>query len=172
MDFHADIRDAKVIVGAPRHPGVDVEAPQASSSSSQETKLRTDLPPDILVLTLDSGYMAFVYARNCSQQGQVDFVVSKQRIDSRGRHPTHLGKSVAVDPRSRAMAVTAYQDSFRLYSLRPMSEIQQQMAEGRDINPIKAEKSFEVKGLILHMEFLYPSPNDPEHVILLLFLIE
>lgn len=53
-----------------------------------------------------------------------------------------------------------------------MKDIHQQIANGQDVNPIKDEKTFEVKGLIVHMEFLYPSPNDPEHVILLLFLVE
>lgn len=57
------------------------------------------LPPHILALTLDSGHLAFVYAKDSDVQGEVDFVVSMKRIDSKGVHPTHLGKSIAIDPR-------------------------------------------------------------------------
>lgn len=57
------------------------------------------LPPHILALTLDSGHLAFVYAKDSNVQGEVDFVVSMKRIDSKGVHPVHLGKSIAVDPR-------------------------------------------------------------------------
>lgn len=53
-----------------------------------------------------------------------------------------------------------------------MNELHRQMEENLPLNPIKEEKSFEIKGLIIHMEFLYPSPDDDDHVILLLFLIE
>jgi hypothetical protein len=71
------------------------------------------------------------------------------------------------------MAVTAYQDYLRIYALHPMDELHRQIAEGLPLNPIKEEKTFEVKAsLILHMEFLYPSQNDPSQVILILFLIE
>ena len=59
---------------------------------------RARLPADILVLTLDSGLLAFVYAKDSRERGEVEFVVSTKRIDSRGVHPTHLGKSIAVDP--------------------------------------------------------------------------
>lgn len=91
-DFHADIRDAKVF-GTPRTSDIDGPA------SNNRVDATSPQPPDILALTLDSGHLAFVYAQSCSEQGQVKFIVSKQRIDSRGIHPTHLGKSIAVDPR-------------------------------------------------------------------------
>jgi hypothetical protein len=71
------------------------------------------------------------------------------------------------------MAVAAYQDSFRIYALHPMEELHRQMMEDLPLNPIKEERTFEVRGaVIIHMEFLYPSPGDEEHVILVLFLIE
>jgi hypothetical protein len=71
------------------------------------------------------------------------------------------------------MAVTSYQESFRMYSLHPMEELHRQMEEGLPLNPIKEEKTFQVRGcVIVHAEFLYPSRNDPDHVMLLLFLVE
>lgn len=68
--------------------------------------------------------------------------------------------------------MAAYQDSFRMYALHSTDELERQLRQGQALNPIKEEKTFDVKGLILHMEFLHPSPEDHDHVILLLFMIE
>jgi hypothetical protein len=47
------------------------------------------------------------------------------------------------------------------------------MSEGLPLDPIKEERTFDVKGsFIVHMEFLYPSPEDKDQVLLVLFLIE
>lgn len=59
-----------------------------------------------------------------------------------------------------------------MYALHSTDELERQLRQGQPLNPIKEEKTFDVKGLILHMEFLHPSPGDHEHVILLLFVIE
>lgn len=68
--------------------------------------------------------------------------------------------------------MAAYQDSFRMYALHSTDVLERQLRQGQALNPIKEEKLFDVKGLILHMEFLHPSPEDHDHVILLLFMIE
>lgn len=59
-----------------------------------------------------------------------------------------------------------------MYALHSTDELERQVRQGLPLNPIKEEKTFDVKGLILHMEFLHPSPDDQDHVILLLFVIE
>lgn len=59
-----------------------------------------------------------------------------------------------------------------MYALHSTDELERQLRQGQPLNPIKEEKTFDVKGLILHMEFLHPFPGDHEHVILLLFVIE
>ena len=70
--------------------------------------------------------------------------------------------------------MAAYQENFRIFALHPMAELHRQMMEGLPLDPIKEERSFDVGGraCILHMEFLYPSSNDQDHVMLVLFLIE
>lgn len=55
------------------------------------------LPPHILALTLDSGYIGFLYA--VTKGDEVEFVMSTRRIDAKGVHPKNLGKSLAVDPK-------------------------------------------------------------------------
>lgn len=109
-DFQADIRHAKVF-GSPRkhfYSAQDAIFQQELASQLQDdVAMRGEgnddnkpiLPPHILALTLDSGHLAFVYAKDSNVQGEVDFVVSMKRIGSKGVHPTHLGKSIAIDPR-------------------------------------------------------------------------
>ena len=71
------------------------------------------------------------------------------------------------------MAVTAYQDSFRVYALHSMEEMQRQMAAGEKLNPIREEKTFDVQGcVIVHAEFLYPAKDAEEMVMLVVYLVE
>lgn len=101
--FGAEIRDAKVF-GTQRKvnpSGVrrgDVLRKIKDEGEEDDGQMRNH-PPDILALTLDSGELAFLYAKDSSEQGQVEFVESRRRIGMRGVHPSHLGKSIAVDPR-------------------------------------------------------------------------
>ena len=55
------------------------------------------LPPHILALTLDSGYIGFLYA--VTKDDEVEFIMSKVKIDEKGVNPKTLGKSLAVDPK-------------------------------------------------------------------------
>lgn len=172
-DFHAEIRAANAF-GSRRKSslsGVQNRDVAAVAESSKDSKI--GLPADILVISLDSGHLAFIYAKNYPIHDGVDFVLSTRRVGSRGLHPKSLGASIAVDPFSRAMAINAYQDSFRMYALHSMDEIHRQMSEGLPLNPVKEERTFQLKGcFIVHMEFLYPSPTEPDHVILVLFVVD
>lgn len=62
---------------------------------AEDTKRK--LPPHILVLTLDSGYIGFLYA--VTKGDEVDFIMSTRKIDEKGVKPKTLGKSLAVDPK-------------------------------------------------------------------------
>ena len=93
-DIGAEIRDACVF-GAKRPIQFSTGSPGMSPSEDRKCRL----PAEILAMTTDAGYLQFLYARDCEEQGQVDFVVSKRRIGSRGVHPSHLGKCIAVDHR-------------------------------------------------------------------------
>lgn len=87
-DFRGQIRDACVF-GSQRESRFE-------AASNAEVKLAS--PADLLVLTMDSGHLAFIYARDSQEQGQVDFKVSTKHLDSRGVKPSNLGRIVAVDP--------------------------------------------------------------------------
>lgn len=91
-DFQADIRHAKVFATGTRSAGnLDV---LSNDVMAEDTKGL--LPPHILALTLDSGYMGFLYA--VVKGDEVEFVMSTRKIGAKGVHPMNLGKSLAVDP--------------------------------------------------------------------------
>ena len=99
-DFRAEIRDVKTF-GAKRRVnpgGVEAWGEPRKIKDEEGVVKRVDLPADVLAVTLDSGEMAFLYARHSEEQGQVGFVESRMKIGSRGVHPSHLGKSIAIDP--------------------------------------------------------------------------
>ncbi|PWW76411.1 hypothetical protein C7212DRAFT_357349 [Tuber magnatum] len=123
-DFQASIRHARVF-GSPRrnfHSPQDAIFKQELATQSQDDVVMRGvgeggvnggilpgaaegddpkplLPPHILALTLDSGHLAFVYAKSSEEQGEVNFVVSMKRIDQKGIRTETLGRSIAVDPR-------------------------------------------------------------------------
>jgi hypothetical protein len=97
-DFHAEIRAANAF-GSRRKSslsGVQNRDVAAVAESSKDSKI--GLPADILVISLDSGHLAFIYAKNYPIHDGVDFVLSTRRVGSRGLHPKSLGASIAVDP--------------------------------------------------------------------------
>lgn len=105
-DFRGNIRHAQVF--ATQKLGSGYTPPQPDSTQSQGVSMQLDgdddrkqtLPPHLLVLTLDSGYLAFVYAKDSGVQRDVEFVVSMRRIGPGGSHLSHLGRAIAVDPKS------------------------------------------------------------------------
>ncbi|KAF8544952.1 hypothetical protein BDD12DRAFT_722887 [Trichophaea hybrida] len=96
-DFRAEIRDARVF-GSQRESNLSGLPRDESMSSYGSEDFKRRLPADILVLTMSSGHLAFVYAKDTPEQGHVEFIISMKRIDSKGVHPTLLGKSITVDP--------------------------------------------------------------------------
>ncbi|KAI9672529.1 MAG: hypothetical protein M1817_003295 [Caeruleum heppii] len=130
------------------------------------------LPPQILVLSLDTGDLMFLFARE-SAAGGIEFITQIRPLPDQPDLLDRVGRHVAVDPKSRAMAVAAYQNCFTLYALRPISELRQQSHAGHEIShptidPVREERQFAVDGLIVRIEFLHPAADDEKHVILLL----
>lgn len=102
-DFQADIRHARVISCDQSSVFSDPDAIKAEdifTDDQMSEDSKKILPPQILALTLDSGHLAFLYAVNRdSEEKKIEFVLSTKTIDSKGVHPRHLGKSLAIDPR-------------------------------------------------------------------------
>nr|XP_036575755.1 thermotolerance protein [Colletotrichum truncatum]KAF6782379.1 thermotolerance protein [Colletotrichum truncatum] len=128
------------------------------------------LPPHLLLLVLESGTFVFLFIRK-DLHGKLEFVASPFHNPAR-RLGHHLGFHVAVDPRSRYIAVADAQNKFVVYELESMESLSDQYMRQKSITPIKAHHPRAVQGTILKMEFLYPRPEDQYHVILLIILVK
>ncbi|KAL9578292.1 MAG: hypothetical protein Q9212_005809 [Teloschistes hypoglaucus] len=148
------------------------------SLSPPETKPEpfheNEIPPQILVLSLASRMLAFVFAYH-DIFGGVHFLSNTWPLPPQVSPMEELGVHLAVDPKSRAMAVGAYENRLVLYALKTMDEMRQEVQAFGQMNahrfmPIRKEKHTEVDGVILKMEFLHPPVGDDHYVILLLIV--
>ena len=107
-DFGSPIRSARVL-GAVRKSaapvdtnlddGIDAiikqEVPESMDTRSDAPQ---EIPPQILVLALDSNILVFLFAM---QDGvdDVRFISCQRPLPVKGRHAEQLGKHIAVDPK-------------------------------------------------------------------------
>lgn len=114
--FEARIRHARVF-GMPREPAFsydqtikveDVEAmaisdsnpllPGQSGRMKPRGRARVSVPPQILVLSLDTGSLLFVFAYE-SADGTVHFMTSSRALPTGPSELEEPGKRIAVDPK-------------------------------------------------------------------------
>ncbi|KAJ5824085.1 hypothetical protein N7447_006425 [Penicillium robsamsonii] len=161
-DLEGSLIGAKVI-------NVSTQLPwetQAPSSSMVHPYDQNNLPPQILFLAMDSNELLFMY---CSEMGDGPFVSYNRALPRDINIADKYGRHIAVDPKSRAVAVSASRNFFGVLWLKSPGELQMQMAQGK-LNPISSESFFQLDGDILFMEFLYPKDNNDKRVILLLIV--
>ena len=127
-----------------------------------------DLPPQVLVLTLETQELLFVSLHLMPdrsykfRQTGVPLPTSLDYLEALGRH-------LAVDPRSKAIAVGALEGSFAIYQTKEVSQLRGDISRGlQNRCLIKAQQTIKVNGVILQMDFLYPGPTDDEYVVLVL----
>ncbi|KAF7719921.1 Uncharacterized protein PECH_005778 [Penicillium ucsense] len=122
-----------------------------------------DLPSQILVLSLEMRELQFLYY---TMSGDKKFITYRRPLPVDVDLAERFGKHIAVDPKSRAIAVGASRHYFGLFLLKSSAAIQQQMSQQR-LDPIKSESFFRCEGTIQFMEFLYPKAADDTRIILL-----
>ncbi|KAI9880096.1 MAG: hypothetical protein M1830_005341 [Pleopsidium flavum] len=175
-DFGSTIRTARVFGTArkPAVPGLDAFIKRESEEMELDTPREQEVPPQILVLTLESKELVFLFAFE-DGHGQVKFIASHRPLPDQRSYLEQHGKHVAVDPKSRALAVAACEGLFSLYALKSMDQLRRDMEypgflDPNGFNPIKEERHLSLDGVILKMEFLYPPTGDDQHVILMLIV--
>ncbi|KAB2577972.1 hypothetical protein DBV05_g3334 [Lasiodiplodia theobromae] len=163
-DFGSRIRAARVF-GEPRkfiHPPMTEKA-----QIPMEIDWNELVPPQILVLTLESQELLFLFARP-RRDGTVEWKESCIPLSPDASLLEQPGKHLAVDPRSRALAVGAAESSIFIYAAKTMPELRSNIShDTQNWTPLKSERPVAIPGTILKMEFLYPEPDDEHHVILL-----
>ncbi|GAQ33396.1 hypothetical protein AtubIFM55763_005322 [Aspergillus tubingensis] len=167
-DFDSCIMAAKVINVSTELPWEEEMKLAASNSTLRASSdLRQDLPPQILVLSLASKELVFLYFSNASGQ----FVYHRRPLPNDVSAFERFGRNIAVEPRSRAVAVSASSDYFGIFVLKRPPVIQAQMTQNR-LDPIAEERFFRVEGDIIAMEFLYPKSEDGDKITLLLLIAQ
>ncbi|KAL9095200.1 MAG: hypothetical protein Q9165_002456 [Trypethelium subeluteriae] len=128
------------------------------------------LPPQILALTLESQQLCFVFLRQMPD-GSHEFRQMTIPLPTSLDYLKTIGRHLAVDPHSRAMAVGAIEGTFTIYQTRQVGQLQEDPTKDvRNWCPLQAQQILKVNGVILKMDFLYPSSADDEHVILVLIV--
>ncbi|KAF3482970.1 thermotolerance protein [Arthroderma uncinatum] len=136
-DFDSRIIGAKIINSRPG-PGLEDEIKQGGrvpSHSPRPSLLGERVPPHILVLVLSSKEILFIFTKE-GPQGYPEFVYSRRPLPADTSALEEYGRHIAVEPRSRAMAICAAQKFFGVFALKPSSNIQTEMATGT-VNPIQ-----------------------------------
>lgn len=130
------------------------------------------IPPQSLVLTLDSNDMVFLFLRR-DLAGVVRFVHQSIPIMAFDQILFQPGEHIAVDHQSRALAVAANEKEVVVFTAKPQTLIKKELQQ-RESNwlPIASQRQFKITGVIQHMDFLVPSEDDRDHVILLLIVID
>ncbi|KAL9104003.1 MAG: hypothetical protein Q9163_001023 [Psora crenata] len=125
------------------------------------------LPPQMLILVLENENIVFLYATS-GPADRPHLMASQRPLPHFPLRLHQLGERIAVDPKSRAVAIAAHEEHVYLYALKSRQNLQTELRESASIMPIEEEKAFAVDGIIHNMEFLHPVQDDPGRVILLL----
>ncbi|KZF23443.1 hypothetical protein L228DRAFT_238011 [Xylona heveae TC161] len=175
-DFHASIRSARVfgIARKPAASGLDAIIKTEEGVDMEIDSPQRALPPQVLLLSLSTRELLFLFALD-RDDGGVDFFTSYKPLPEQRSFLEQPGRHLAVDSKSRALAVAAHESSFSIYSLKNMTRLGTEAkldpdSDGRNFDPILEERHMFVNGIILKMEFLHPPAGDENHVILLLIV--
>lgn len=158
----------------PRMRRKDVHAQRRSTAGDDGAA--NSLPPEILVLSLDTNSIMFVWAHQAPTE--IHFRHQILRLPPGTSPYDRPGSFLAVDPNCRAIAVAALEGYFVLYSTKSIDEWREDMRHQGDsaaqATLVEDERVIPIQGRVMHMEFLAPNrekqQQDDTHVILLLFV--
>ncbi|KJZ78093.1 hypothetical protein HIM_02730 [Hirsutella minnesotensis 3608] len=172
-DFGSRIRSAVVFGDALEHglDDGDLEAyikPEDIGSPRLNISGRTEgLPPQLLVLMLDSGEAMFLFLREQPNLAP-EFVLQTYTLP---RTIRHLGYHLVIDPSSSYMATSSPEGLLVTFELEKMSKLSAEYSSRGSFTPVRSVRLRTIQGLIHKLEFLHPRPEDDYHIILILIVI-
>lgn len=185
-DFGSRIRNARVIGTSPVKLGfeqyatttlhgakadddndLDMDMADASTPNSTQGASR-QLPPQLLLIVLETGDCVFLFLRP-TKDGTFAFEAVQHSLPS--SRLVRPGFHLAVDPSSRYAAQACSRNMFVVHELESMENLDGSLVHGQPLQPIISSRPRHVNGVIHTIEFLYPRPQDPQHVILLLLVV-
>lgn len=176
-DFSGRILAARVF-GDPREVRINrsVGSPlpkkqtmQRSRQSATERE-HNDLPPEVVILTLTSRTLMFLWAQHSAADKPI-FHQKTVKLPAGSSRFDRLGQYLAIDPKCRAVAVAAYEGRFMLYKTKSMRSWRNEMRIGADTIPIEDERIISIEGQIMHMEFLTSAVGKDDYHVVLLFIV-
>jgi hypothetical protein len=174
-DFKGRILAARVF-GGPRAVPVSLGSslPRKQTLNRERRSITGDegltLPPEVMVLTLTSRTLMFLWARH-APTGAVSFSQRIVRLPAGISQFDRFGTFLAIDPKCRAIAVAAPESRFILYKTKSMQEWRKDFRNGHDSSPIEEERIIHIEGRIMHMEFLSSAARQDDFHVVLLFVI-
>jgi hypothetical protein len=166
-DFPSQIRSAAIL-------GAQVESRLIKPEDSEHEQLyppkeQSELPPQILVLALESAELRFLVLDPTHQGKTLRFHESPIQLPVLKSTLRNPGKILVVDPLSRAIAISASSDTIMLYGLKDRESLNDEYTANReDWNPILQERQINVEGTILAMDFINPDSVHRDHVVLVI----
>jgi hypothetical protein len=175
-DFKGRILAARVF-GDPREIPAQIASPLPKNRSVHRARRSMTgdegpvLPPEVIVLTLTSRTLMFLWARH-AQNGAVTFSHKTVRLPAGVSRFDRFGAFLAIDPKRRAIAVAAQEGRFILYKTKSMERWRKELRGQYQTTPIEDERIIPLEGRVMHMEFLSSgSAQDEFHVVLLFVLV-
>ena len=180
-DFNSRIRAAKVFGEAKcRSAGTEPFIgnqfwikKEVDEDGDFEERLKSTVakvPEQLIMLSMESPELMFLAAYE-SKSGKIKFSTSTIPLPNPKSLLSKPGKHIAVDPRSRAFAVSAAAGLLVIYNTKPLKQMSDDLtSQKRHWNPIVNDKTIPIEGMILRMEFLCPLPKAKNHVILVLVI--
>jgi hypothetical protein len=173
-NFPSQIRAAAVI-GEELELTKDKPLIKVENSTAEETPRRlrsSTLPPQILVLTLESSEFRFIVLDTGHPGGAIQFRQTSFPLPIYRSLSKTPGASIAVDPQSRALAVAANSHTILLFSLKGRAVLEAEFAaDCNDWNPILQERQLQVDGSILAIDFLNQGPENDGHIVLVIVAV-
>ncbi|RBA13929.1 hypothetical protein FPRO05_02721 [Fusarium proliferatum] len=137
------------------------------AKEAKEAKEKRALPPQLLVLMLETGDAVFLFIQELFD-GTLRFETTTFESP---RNLQFLGYHLSIDPSSRYMSAGSAEGGFIVYELESLSHMKSQYEDGGSLKPVKSTRVRITQGVIHKMEFLYPRPEDDYHIILLLIIV-
>lgn len=134
-----------------------------------DTQENCRLGPQMIVFVLEAGDLMFLCAPDLGPDALIQPILSRHNI-VKPLQGENLGAHLTADPSSRYLALGCSENVFSIYSLKSREEMDAQYISGQPLSCIREERSLQVKGVILKIEFLFPSFKDPDHITLLLLI--
>ncbi|KAH6629443.1 mono-functional DNA-alkylating methyl methanesulfonate N-term-domain-containing protein [Boeremia exigua] len=166
------------VFGDPREVRINTSlgSPLPKKTTLQRSRLSATehgdqhLPPEVIVLTLTSRTLMFLWAQHSATVQSV-FRHKTIKLPAGSSRFDRLGQYLAIDPKRRAIAVAAFEGRFLLYKTKSMHLWRDEFRTGADTTPIEDERIIPIEGRIMHMEFLSSSLGKDDHHVVLLFIV-